>query len=210
MIKIILVDDNELIRDGIRLRLRDVEDIKIIGEASNGVEAINLCRDSKPDVVLMDINMPYIDGLEATRQIKAINPNINILILTSYAQQENIQKAKEYNCSGVIYKEAKIEDFISIIKNVNNGYDVWTKGLLNTEVAMNVVAEPIDISQLDALGKKEIQLISCKVKCMKYSDIAIELNYSEAYTRQLAVQLKDKLGLKSVNELAVWGAKRGL
>ncbi|MFW6015943.1 MAG: response regulator [bacterium] len=210
MIKILIADDNPLIRDGIKMRLKQDSNIRIVGMAGNGKEALNLCTRENPDIVLLDIRMPIMDGLEATKQIKAYNSKINVVILTSYAEREYIEKAKEYKCNGFIYKESKLEDFLSVIKNVYNGFDVWTKDILYKDSSVNFVNQEFNYKELEGLSKKEIALIKCKVKCLQYSEIALDLNYSESYVRQLAVQLKDKLGLNNVNELAVWGAKRGL
>jgi len=210
MIKLIIVDNNALVRDGIKLRLMDAPEIEVVGMAANGKKALELCKKENPDVVLMDINMPHMDGLEATRLIKEYNRDINVLIITAYTNLENIEKAKAYRCNGFIYKEAKFEDFVSVIKNVYNGFNVWSKDLLYIDGRVNFEKKEFDNSELEQLTEKEIMLLKYKVKCLPYSQIAKKLNYSEAYIRQLAVQLKDKLGLESVNELAVWGAKRGL
>lgn len=210
MIRVLLADDNALIRDGIRLRLRDAPEIDIVGMAGNGKEALELCKKENPDVVLMDINMPNMDGLEATRLIKEHNKDVKVLILTSHALPDNIEKAKNYRCNGFIYKEANLEDLVSVIKSVYKGFDLWSKDLLYIDRKVNISKQEFDSSELEQLTEKEIMLIKCKVKCLTYSEIAKELCYSEAYSRQLAVQLKDKLVLKNVNELAVWGAKRGL
>lgn len=210
MIKLMIVDDNALVRDGIKLRLRDAPEIAIVGTAGDGKEALELCKKVNPDVVLMDISMANMDGLEATKLIKEYNKDINVLIFTSYAYPENIEKAKEYRCNGFVYKETNPEDFVSVIKNVYNGLDVWSKDLLYINSRVNFQKMEFDDSELEQLTEKEIMLLKYKVKCLQYGEIAKKLNYSEPYVRQLAVQLKDKLGLKNVNELAVWGAKRGL
>lgn len=210
MIEILIVDNNNLVRDGIRLRLKDSEDIAIVGEAENGLEALKFCLKNSVDIILMDINMEEMDGLEATKKIKEIDKNIKVIILTSFATEENIAKAKQYHTNGFIYKETKLEDFIPVIKSVYNGYDVWTNGLLDTGELLKINESAFDTSELDVLEKKEIALIRCKVKCMQYNEIAKELSYSEAYVRQMAVKIKEKLGLRSVNELAIWGSKRGL
>lgn len=210
MIKVLIADDNPLIRDGISLRLKDDDDIEVIGMVPNGLKAVEFCQEKEPDVVLMDINMPHMDGLEATRRIKTSDSSIKILILTSYADQENLEKARAYRCNGFIYKETSLEDFRSVIKNVHNGYDVWTSGLLNATDPSKANPSKAVSEELAVLEPKEIELIRCKVECMKYSEIAKSLNYSETYVRQLAVSIKEKLGLRNVNEIAVWGAKRNL
>ncbi len=209
MIRILVADDNALIQDGISLRLKNDNNLKIIGKVPNGLKAVEFCKNDPPDVVLMDINMPHMDGLEATKRIKDLDPTIKVLILTSYADPENLEKAKANRCNGFIYKETSLEDFRSVIRSVYNGYDVWTSGLLQ-ESARNAMEDGLSTEELELLEPKEIELVRCKVKCMKYSEIAQSLNYSETYVRQMAVGIKEKLGLRNVNEIAVWGAKRNL
>ena len=210
MIKVLIVDDISLVRDGIKMRLKDAPDIEVIGMVSDGLEAVRFCRDNIPDIVLMDIKMPNLDGIEATKLIKEANKAINIIILTSYVEPVNVRMAREYRCSGFIYKEASLEDFVSVIRNVYHGFEVWSKDILQLEGVGSATEEEVSVKDLKNLTEKELMLIKCKVRCLQYHEIAKELNYSEAYVRQLAVQLKDKLGLQSVLELAVWGAKRGL
>ncbi|MDF2512658.1 MAG: DNA-binding response regulator [Herbinix sp.] len=210
MIKVLIVDDISLVRDGIKMRLKDASDIEVIGMAADGLEAVSFCRENIPDIVLMDIKMPNMDGMEATKRIKKYNKDINIIILTSYVEPVNVRKAREYRCSGFIYKEASLEDFVSVIRNVYHGFEVWSKDILSLEGVRSSSEEVVHVNDLKNLTEKEQMLIKCKVRCLQYHEIAKELNYSEAYVRQLAVQLKDKLGLQSVLELAVWGAKRGL
>lgn len=210
MIKVLIADDISLVRDGIKMRLKDAPDIEVIGMVSDGLEAVKFCRENTPDLVLMDIKMPNMDGLEATKCIKEINRDINIIILTSYVEPVNVRLAREYRCSGFIYKEASLEDFVSVIRNVHHGFEVWSKDVLYLEGVRSTTEDSLNMNELKNLTEKELMLIKCKVRCLQYNEIAKELNYSEAYVRQLAVQLKDKLGLQSVLELAVWGAKRGL
>lgn len=210
MIRLLIADDNSLIKDGMTLRLKDCPDIQIAGYASNGIEVLDFLKKDTVDVVLMDIRMPYMDGIDATTRIKEENPNIKVLIITSFADSENIQRAKQSRCNGFISKESNNEDFISVIKSVNNGYDVWTSGLLNTDYNLVVNNQVIDDHALNMLEEKEVVLIKHRVACLKYAEIARKMNYSEAYVRQLAVKIKEKLDLKNVNEIAVWGSKRGL
>lgn len=209
MIRIIIVDDHELIRNGVKMKLSDEPGIEIVGMAKNGSEAFELCKLERPDVVLMDIKMPLMDGLESTKLIKEYDPDIKVLMHTTFAQEENIERAKEYRCNGFIYKEDNLDDYVSAIKSVYNGFDVWGKNLLYMGSGDVEKKEFID-NNLKELKKIEIDLLKCKVRCLSYNEIAEELGYSATYVRQVAVNLKDKLGLKNVQELAVWGAKRGL
>lgn len=209
MIRVLIVDDYELIRCGVKMKLSDAPEISVIGEAKNGREALEMCQAENPDVVIMDIRMPVMDGIEATRLIKEYNKSIKVLMHTSYDEQKNIENAKESHCNGFIIKGEKLEDYVSAIKSVYCGFDLWSSDLQYLGDSVPELKE-IYGSELEQLKPIEKNIIGCKVRCLSYTEMAEELNYSETYLRQVAVQLKDKLGLRSVQELAVWGARRGL
>lgn len=209
MIKVLVVDDNKWIRDGIKMRLNDSEEIDIVGMVSNGLDAVEFCKSNKPDVVLMDISMPKMDGLEATKLIKSIDGSIKVLILSSYFSQEYLQKAMEYNCNGYIDKEAEMEDFISVIKNVSKGFDIWSGNLEYKKGIVNIKKDEVDNEEIDKLSELDIKFIGLVVRGYKLSDIAKELNYSDCYVRQLSGKLSEKIGVKNTREMAVWGARHG-
>lgn len=209
MINVLIVDDNKWIQDGIKLRLKNSEEIDIIGAVSNGRDAVEFCKKTSPDVVLMDISMPEMDGLEATKLIKKHEPSIKVLILSSYFTQEYLQKAMEYNCNGYIDKGAEVEDFISIIKNVSDGFDVWSSNLAYKKGIVNITKDEIDNAEIDNLTHLDKKLIELVVNGYKLSEIAKELNYSDCYVRQLTGKLSEKIGVKNTREMAVWGARHG-
>ena len=205
LIKLLIVDDEALIRDSIKMRLKDAPDIYVIGTACNGKEALRACIDQKPDVVLMDIRMPEMDGLEAAKLIKQENSDIKVLLLTSFFGPENINKAMEYGCNGFITKETKLDDFISIIRNVYKGFDVWS-----ADLSYRRAGQIINADEVNELNVQEFEIVKCVTKGMKHSDIAKQLNFSEGYLRQLIMKINEKLGLQSSRDLAVWGARHGM
>ncbi len=205
MIKLLIVDDEALIRDSLKMRLKDAPDICVIGMASNGKEAVRMCIDLKPEVVLMDIRMPEMDGLEAAKLIKKEDPNVKILLLTSFFGPENISRAMEYSCNGFITKETKLDDFISIIRNVYKGFDVWS-----TDLSYRRVGQIINEDELNKLSELEKEIVKYVTMGMKHSEIAKQLNFSEGYLRQLVMKINEKLGLQSSRDLAVWGARNGM
>jgi DNA-binding NarL/FixJ family response regulator len=209
MINVLIVDDNKWIQDGIKMRLKNSEEIDIIGAVSNGRDAVEFCKKTRPDIVLMDISMPEMDGLEATKLIKKLDPSIKVLILSSYFTQEYLQKAMEYNCNGYIDKGSEMEDFISIIKSVSEGFDVWSGNLAYKKGIVNIKKDEIDNAEIDNLTDLDLKLIELVVKGYKLNEIAKELNYSDCYVRQLTGKLSEKIGVKNTREMAVWGARHG-
>jgi DNA-binding NarL/FixJ family response regulator len=125
MIKVLIVDDVASYRDSLSINIQKDGDIKVVGCASNGIEAIEKCRSILPDIVLMDIRMPVCDGIEGTKLIKAYNGNIKVLILSVYKDDENIVKALENGADGYLLKGNEPECIISTIKNTIQGLNTF-------------------------------------------------------------------------------------
>ncbi len=120
-IRIMIADDNEILREGMRLLLEQEDDLEVVGEAGDGEEAIKLAADLKPDVVLMDVLMPKLSGIEATKQIKRANPATNILILAAYSDPRYVQDVMGAGASGTVLKNARSEELIQAIRSVYSG-----------------------------------------------------------------------------------------
>jgi DNA-binding NarL/FixJ family response regulator len=119
--RLVLVDDHELARDGLQDILTDVPDVEIVGEAADGREAIELCRRVRPDLVLMDLRMPRMDGLEATREIKREHPKIGVLVMTMHENPDYLLEALRAGAAGYILKDADQDDVVSAIRRVLSG-----------------------------------------------------------------------------------------
>ena len=120
MINVFLVDDHELVRTGIRRILEDVRGIKVVGEVSCGEDAVQFCRENQPDVILMDMNMPGIGGLEATRKILRNNPDIKIIVLTIHTEEPFPSKVMQAGGSGYLTKSAAPDEVLGAIRKVKN------------------------------------------------------------------------------------------
>ncbi|CAM3763510.1 response regulator transcription factor [Cohnella lubricantis] len=136
MIKVLIADDQDLIRGSLRIVLRGEEDIDVVGLAANGREAVELCRQHEPHVVLMDIHMPEMDGIEATRQIKSLYPNTHVVMLTTFHDMDYVREALAAGAAGYLLKAMQPEDLAVSIRLVHRG-----ETLIPQEIAKIMVAE---------------------------------------------------------------------
>jgi DNA-binding NarL/FixJ family response regulator len=213
-IKILLVDDQVMVRKGFRLLLEAEEDMHIIGEAENGADAISQISGTNPDVVLMDIQMPVMDGLEATRQIVDSKPEISprVLILTTFEKDEYIFEALRSGASGFLLKNAPPEDLIDAIRIVASG-----NALLAPSVTRRIISEFAKISfpekyksKLEQLTVREVEVLQLVVKGNTNAEIANALFISEATVKTHISNIFTKLDLRDRVQAVVFGYESGL
>src|SRR5512134_3849950 len=162
-VRVLVADDNTLLRNGIRALVEDQPDILIVGEAEDGREAVRLAHTLRPNVVLMDIAMPLLNGLEATRQIKREHPEVNVLVLTMYDHEEYFREMLEVGASGYIIKRAAATELVSAIRAVYSGEAVLspaiTRLLLEDYLNRENHREEHDHNALSARERSALQLI---------------------------------------------------
>src|SRR5512138_615802 len=163
-IRILIADDHTLLRNGICALLENEPDMTIVGEANDGREAVHLAGQLKPNVVLMDIAMPLLNGLEATRQIKHEHPEINVLVLTMYDNEEYFHEMLEAGASGYIIKRAAATELVSAIRAVHNGEAVLspviTRLLLEDYLSRDTRSDRDDPNALSSREREVLQLIA--------------------------------------------------
>lgn len=163
-IRLLIADDHTLLRNGICALLADEQDMVIVGEAEDGQEAVRLASQLKPNVVLMDIAMPLLNGLEATRQIKREHPEINVLVLTMYDHEEYFRQMLEVGASGYIIKRAAATELVSAIRAVHNGEAILspaiTRLLLEDYLSRDRHNERDDPNALSSREREVLQLIA--------------------------------------------------
>jgi len=163
MITVLLADDHPLVQDGIRTRFEDIDDIIIIGVASDGKELIRMAYELLPDVIIADISMPHISGLEATRQLSLSHPQINVLILTMHDNREYMQNAIESGAKGYILKDQPANEMIDAVRAIHNGEQHFCSSTTETldskpssSCALTKREKAILIELLDGLNNKKI------------------------------------------------------
>jgi DNA-binding NarL/FixJ family response regulator len=213
-VKVLLVDDQAMVRKGFRLLLEAEEDIHIVGEAENGADAISQTNRTNPDVVLMDVQMPVMDGLEATRQIIDRKPEISprVLILTTFEKDEYIFEALRSGASGFLLKNAPPEDLIDAIRIVANG-----NALLAPSVTRRIISEFARISfpekhkgKLAQLTVREVEILQLVAKGRANAEIANTLFISEATVKTHISNIFTKLDLRDRVQAVVFAYESGL
>jgi two-component system response regulator NreC len=208
-IHILIADDHTLLRNGICAILKDEQGMLIVGEANDGREAVRLAGQLKPNVVLMDIAMPLLNGLEATRQIKREHPEINVLVLTMYDNEEYFRKMLEVGASGYIIKRAAATELVSAIRAVYNGEAVLspaiTRLLLEDYLNHDLRNEKDDPNALSSREREVLQLIA---EGKTSREIAEILNLSVKTVQSHRTSLMQKLDLHDRGELIKYAIQK--
>jgi DNA-binding NarL/FixJ family response regulator len=214
MIRVLLADDQALVRGGFRALLDAREDIEVVGEAADGHEALALARTLLPDLILMDIRMPGLDGLEATRQIAA-DPHlaaVRIVILTTFELDEYLFDALRFGASGFLVKDTEPADLVTAVRVVASG-----DGLLSPRLTRRLIAEfaarakqPKPAYQLDVLTERERQVMALVAGGLTNREIADRLVMSPATARTHVSRAMTKLGARDRTQLAVFAYETGL
>ena len=209
-IRVLIADDHTIVRSGVRMLLEAEADIEVVGEALDGREALNLAESLQPDVVLMDITMPEMDGLEATKQLKKRFPHINILVLTMHRSDEYFFEMLKAGASGYILKGAKTSELINAVRIVQQGevflYPTMTQKLVKGYLQLaewENEGEP-------SLSPREKEIFRLLAEGYSNKEIADKLVISPSTVHSHRGNLMDKLGLSNRRELIQYARKRGL
>jgi len=207
-IKVVLVDDHELVRTGIRRLLDDFDDIEVIAEADSGEVAIKLVRELSPQVVLMDVNMPGIGGLEATRKLIQIAPETKVIVVTIHLDEPFPTRLLEAGASGYLTKGCAVAEIVDAIRQVNQG-----KRFIGTDVAQQLALTMLpgsDKSPFDALSQRELQVMLMVTQGQKIQEIADKLCLSPKTVSTYRYRLFEKLDVKSDVELTHLAMRHGM
>ena len=214
VISVLLVDDHALIREGLRQLFTLQEDIQVVGEAADGVEALRTIRHLRPDVVLMDIHIPIVDGIAVTRQITHDIPDVGVIMLTMHSDQQHMVQAIKSGARGYLLKNSPISEVVQAIRTVHAG------GTL-VEPAMTgaIVSELRRLSEssskkgqrvLDLLTEKELEIVCYVATGMSNKEIADKLVYSEKTVKNYLSIIFQKLNIRDRTQAAILVLRQGI
>jgi two-component system invasion response regulator UvrY len=208
LIKVLLVDDHELVRMGIRRLLQDVNGLKVVGETNSGEEGIRLAKELMPDVVLMDVQMPGIGGLEATRKMTRHNSDIKVLALTVCDDEPYPSRLLQAGAAGYITKGCDSEEMIRAIRIVHSG-----QRYISSEIAQQLALKRFtkaEESPLDILSERELQIMLMITSGQKVQEISEKLHLSPKTVNSYRYRIFEKLNINSDVELTLLAIRLGL
>ena len=212
MIRVLLADDQTLVRSGFRMILRTEPDIEVVGEAANGGEAVALSHELKPDVVLMDVRMPSLDGIEATRQIiDGTEDAPRVLVLTTFDLDEYVYEALRAGASGFLLKDAPEEQLVSGIRIVAGGGSLFAPAVTRRLIErFSGTAQPKPSPALAGLTPRELEVLHLLARGLSNEEIATELVVSEHTAKTHVAHILSKLDLRDRVQAVVLAYESGI
>lgn len=213
-IRVVIADDQALVRGGLRKILDSEPDIDVVAEAADGIEATRLARRHQPDIVLMDIRMPHLDGIAATRQILADAPDhLRVLVLTTYGLDDYVFEALRAGASGFLLKDAPPEDLIAAVHTIATG-----DGLLDPSVTKAVIDEFVrrvptsgqPRAEIDRLTERELEVLQLLTRGLTNTEIAATLVVSDATVKTHVAHVLMKLGVRDRVQAVIYAYETGL
>ena len=207
---LIIVDDHIFVREGLRELIENQADLKVIGEADDGEVAVTLCREQSVDLVIMDISMPGLNGIDATRKIKMNNPETKVLILSMHAEKNIVKDALKAGANGYLLKNSAFDEIHGAIRVVVSG-----KTYISPHIATMLVSEflnpsLIDPDELKILSARERQVLQFLAEGKRSKEIALEINIGVRSVEKIRGTIMDKLKLYSTAELTKYAIGHGI
>ncbi|MFE5039273.1 response regulator [Streptomyces sp. NPDC056683] len=218
-IRTVLADDQPLVRAGLRMLINDAPDIDIVGEAGTGAEALQLAREQQPDIVVMDIRMPVMDGIEATRRIKAEGLPTRVIMLTTFDDDENVYAALRGGASGFLVKDMVLDDILAAIRVVAAGDALIAPGVTRRLIQDFAEQGPAAAQQaaaaaprrvIDGITEREREVLILIGRGMSNSEIAAHLYISVATTKSHVARLLAKLEVRDRVQLVIAAYEAGM
>ena len=208
--RVALVDDQPLVRKGLRVLLADTPDLEVVGEAATGAEAVRLVRKVQPDVVVMDLRMPELDGIEATRLITAGPDHARVLVLTTFDDDDYVYDALRAGASGFVVKDMALEDIVGAIRVVAEGDALIAPRVTRRLIEVFAAPPSRPLRSLDGVTDREREVLTSIGRGMSNSEIAAHLHISIATVKAHVARLLSKLHARDRVQLVIVAYEAGL
>lgn len=208
-VRVLIADDQTLFRVGLARLLEEDPRVDIVGQAGDGVEAVKLAGSLKPDVVLMDLKMPNVDGIEATRQILANHPDVKVLLLTTFEADNHVIQALKAGASGYILKDSRPDSIVSSLLAVMAGERVMASAVANRVLEM-LTGTTTPKEFYDGLTGREIEILKLLAGGMANKQIAYKLKISEKTVRNHVSNMYEKLNIYDRSQAVLYAVRKGL
>lgn len=202
MIRLAVVDDHVIVRNGLKQFIATADDIELVGMAANGVEALALVADLKPDVVLMDLSMPEMDGVEATRRIVAEHPGVRVLVLTSFSDQTRIMDALRAGAEGYLLKHSEPDEIAAAVRAIHEGGSP-----LDPKAARVLLESRRTAAESDNLTDREREVLLLVRAGLANKQIARKLEISERTVKAHLTNVFQRLGVSDRTQAALWASQ---
>ncbi|HYP13602.1 MAG TPA: response regulator transcription factor [Bryobacteraceae bacterium] len=216
MIRVVLADDHPIVRDGLRKLLTLEDDIEVVGEASDGREVVQVVQETQPDVLILDLRMPHMDGLAALQALQQVEKKARVIVLTASEDKNEFVQAMKLGCSGIVLKQTAPELIVKSIRKVNAG-EIWLDSH-TTAAVMRQFAAPGDVvpgaaakgRERSPLSQREREIVSLVAQGYKNREMAEKMFISEQTVKNHLHNIFDKLGVSDRLELALYAIHKGL
>jgi DNA-binding NarL/FixJ family response regulator len=205
VIRVLIADDHAVVRTGLAQLVATFEDVELVGSATNGAEAASLVGERQPDVVLMDLEMPELDGIEATRRIKAVHADVAVVVLTSFSDRDRILRALDAGAVGYLLKDAEPEELAKAIAAAARG-----EAPLDPKAASAVLSARSAASPASELSEREREVLAMVAEGLPNKLIARRLDISEKTVKAHLTSVFRTIGVTDRTQAALWAARNGL
>jgi two-component system, NarL family, response regulator LiaR len=208
-IRLLIADDHRLVREGIKAFIAPTPGFEIVGEASNGLEAVDLAKRLHPDVILLDLVMPELDGIDATREIKNHDPNVKILIISSFVEETKVIASVKAGASGYLMKDSSPEEIETAIRNVYQGESAFPARI--TSILIKEINRPLGTAKKNILlTEREIEILKLMAQGMSNQEIADRLFLSVWTIRTYVAEILNKLQVDNRTQATLYALREGL
>ncbi len=209
MINIVIADDHKMVREGLKQLLELESSFAVVGEASDGYECLNIVNKEKPDIVLLDINMPNLDGLQTLKIMRQQKMTNKVILLTINSDADYVIRAMEYKCNGYVLKDSDFDTLKNAINLVAEG-EIYIEPSLTTDINSNLVKREIVKEKLEELTVREIEVLKMLSKGLLNKEIAATLNISERTVKNHVSNIFKKINVSDRTQAAVFAIKHNI